>query len=84
MALNIKNAEAEKLVRELARQTGESVTEAIRKAVEDRLHRLRAQRVARSFADDVQDILRRVDALPTLDTRSEEQILDYDDLGMPR
>ena len=84
MALNIKNAEAERLARELARQAGESVTEAIRKALEDRLKRVKARRVARSFAEDVQDILSRVDALPILDTRSEEQILKYDEHGIPR
>lgn len=84
MALNIKNPEAERLARELARQTGESVTEAIRKALEDRLQRVKARRIARSFVEDVQDILRRVDALPILDTRSEEQILNYDEHGIPR
>jgi antitoxin VapB len=84
MALNIKNAEAERLARELARQAGESVTEAIRKALEDRLKRVKVRRVARSFAEDVQDILSRVDALPILDTRSEEQILKYDEHGIPR
>lgn len=84
MALNVKNAEAEKLVRELAKQTGEGVTEAIRKAVEERLQRVKARRVARSFVEDVQDILRRVDALPALDSRPEEQILDYDEHGIPR
>ena len=84
MALNIKNSEAEQLARELARQTGESVTEAIRRAVEDRLHRVKARRIARSFVEDVQDILQRVDALPTLDRRTEEEILDYGEHGMPR
>lgn len=84
MALNIKNPEAERLARELARQTGESVTEAIRKALEDRLQRVKARRIARSFVEDVQDILKRVDALPILDTRSEEQILNYDEHGIPR
>ena len=84
MALNIKNPEAERLARELARQTGESVTEAIRKALEDRLQRVKARRIARSFVEDVQDILKRVEALPILDTRSEEQILNYDEHGIPR
>jgi antitoxin VapB len=68
----------------VARQTGESVTEAIRKAVEERLERVRARRIARSFVEDIQDILRRVDALPPLDNRSEEEILDYGEHGMPR
>lgn len=84
MALNIKNPEAEHLARELARETGESVTEAIRNALKDRLLRVKGRRTVRSLLEDVQDILDRVDALPTLDRRSEDQILDYDERGLPR
>jgi len=67
VALNIKNPEAEHLARELAKQTGESITEAIRNALKDRLLRVKGRRTARSLLEDVQDILQRVDALPTLD-----------------
>jgi antitoxin VapB len=84
MALNIKNPEAEHLARELAKQTGESVTEAIRNALKDRLLRVKGRRSARSLLEDVQDILQRVDDLPTLDQRTEDQILDYDEEGLPR
>jgi hypothetical protein len=35
MALNIRNAEAEKLAAELAKATGESKTEAVTKALRD-------------------------------------------------
>ena len=84
MALNIKNPEAEHLARELARQTGESVTEAIRNALKDRLLRIRGRRAVRSLLEGVQDILERVDAVPTLDQRTEDQILDYDEEGLPR
>jgi len=41
MALNIKNAEVERLAAEVARLTGESKTEAIRRALDDRRRRLR-------------------------------------------
>ena len=41
MALNIKNAEVERLATEVSRQTGESKTEAIRRALEERQRRLR-------------------------------------------
>lgn len=43
MALNIKNAEVERLAAELARLTGESKTEAIRRALEERRHRLKGR-----------------------------------------
>jgi antitoxin VapB len=42
VALNLKNAEVERLAAEVARLTGETKTEAIRKALEERRRRLRA------------------------------------------
>ena len=42
MALNLKNADVERLATEVARLTGESKTEAIRKALEERRRRLKA------------------------------------------
>lgn len=42
MALNIKNAEVERLAAEVARLTGESKTEAIRRALDERKRRLRS------------------------------------------
>ena len=42
MALNIKNPEVERLAAEVAELTGESKTEAIRRALEERRARLRA------------------------------------------
>lgn len=46
MALNIKNADVERLAGEVARLTGESKTEAIRKALEERRRRLKGPSVA--------------------------------------
>jgi antitoxin VapB len=82
MALNIKNDETERLARELARQTGESITEAIRVALEDRLQRVKKRRAAKGLKEDVKDILARVDALPTIDRRSEDEILGYGQHGI--
>jgi antitoxin VapB len=45
--LNIKDAEATRLARELADLTGESQTEAVRKALRERLKREKAERAAR-------------------------------------
>ena len=44
LQLNIKDAETTRLVRELAELTGETQTEAIRKAVRERLQREKAER----------------------------------------
>jgi antitoxin VapB len=41
MALNLKNAKVERLATEVAKLTGESKTEAIRKALEERRRRIK-------------------------------------------
>jgi antitoxin VapB len=46
MALNLKNAAVERLAADVARLTGESKTEAIRRALEDRKRRLTGGSVA--------------------------------------
>ena len=50
MALNIKHAEVERLAAEIARLTGESKTEAIRRALEERRTRLKGRSVSRRRA----------------------------------
>lgn len=84
MALNIRNEEAERLASELAKRTGESKTEAVIKALRDRLARVRRQRPARRLADDLNDIALRCAELPVLDPRPADEILGYDPNGLPR
>jgi len=84
MALNIRNEETERLTDKLARLTGESKTEAVRKAVRDRLERIQRERVGRRLADELDEIARHCASLPTVDNRSAEEILGYDDHGLPR
>lgn len=84
MALSIKSIEVERLVREIAAKTGESLTGAIQKALQERLDRLRRERRSQILASQLQEILRRVDQLPVLDSRSADEILGYDEHGLPR
>jgi antitoxin VapB len=84
MPLSIKNDATERLARKVADVTGESLTEAIQKALEERWERLAAKRRDRLLASQVEDLLRRVDALPVLDSRSADEILGYEEHGMPR
>ena len=84
MALSIKSIEAERLAREIASKTGESLTTAIQKALEERLERLRNQRRSQILASQLDEILRRVDQLPLLDNRTEDEIIGYDENGLPR
>ncbi len=84
MPLSIKSIEAERLAREVAAKTGESLTEAIQKALEERLHRLKQQRGSQILASQLDEILSRVDQLPILDARTPDEILGYDERGLPR
>jgi len=84
MALSIKNSETERLARQVARATGESLTEAIHRALEERWQQLKTKRHSRILDSQLEELLRRVDALPTLDSRTEDEILGYDEHGMPR
>jgi antitoxin VapB len=84
MALNIKDPETEKFVRELAALTGETVTAAVRRAAEERLQRIRSSQGGRSVAKELLQIGRRCAALPDQDRRTAEEILGYDGHGLPR
>lgn len=84
MALNIRNSETEKLAAELSRATGESKTEAVTKALRDRLVRVRRERAQRGLADELEEIAEHCASLPVLDNRRAEEILAYDDSGLPR
>lgn len=84
MAISIKSVEAERLAREVAAKTGESLTGAIQKALEERLQRLKQQRKSQAMLSQLDDILRRVDQLPVLDSRSADEIVGYDEHGLPR
>jgi antitoxin VapB len=83
MALSVKNPETEQLARQVAKATGESITEAIQKSLQERLERLGKQRRQPFHREQIEEILRRVDALPILDDRSPDEILGYDENGLP-
>jgi antitoxin VapB len=84
MALSIKSQETERLAREIAAKTGESLTGAIQTALAERLERLKHQRRSKILAAQLEDILRRVDQLPILDSRPADEIVGYDEQGLPR
>jgi antitoxin VapB len=84
MAISIKSMQTERLAREVAAKTGESLTGAIQKALEERLERLKRQRRSQVLTSQLEDILRRVDQLPISDSRTADEILDYDENGLPR
>jgi antitoxin VapB len=83
VALNIKHPEADRLARELAARTGESITEAVLNALRDRLRRERGRVRQPSLVEELTAIGKRCAGLPVLDARSADEILGYDDNGVP-
>ncbi len=83
MPLSIKNEETERLARQVAQQAGESLTEAIQVSLKERLQRLQTIQRANVIKSQIEDILRHLDELPTIDTRMDDEILGYDANGLP-
>jgi antitoxin VapB len=82
VAVLIKDDEADRLVRELAARTGETITEAVKTAVAERLKRLPL--TAREIAARrrrLDSVLAKADALPNVDRRSPDAILGFNDQG---
>ncbi len=91
MALNIKSPETEQVVRELARRTGLSITEAVHQAASDKLRAMEADHQAhvavltpeqREKLRKIEAICKRASALPILDARTPDEIIGYDDKGV--
>jgi antitoxin VapB len=86
MALSLKDPETDRLAREVAKMTGESLTEAVRNALKERLkrERLRKGKPAHDLAEALNALGKECAALPDFDTRSSDEILGYDENGMWR
>jgi antitoxin VapB len=84
MALHIKHPDADRLARQLAAKTGETLTDAVLNALRERLSREEARRRAPSLRRELEAIRKRCSSLPVLDPRPPEELLDYDEHGLPR
>jgi antitoxin VapB len=83
MALSIKDPEADHLAREVAKATGETLTAAVVQSLRERLARLR-RRQGRRLSEEIVKIGQRCAELPVQDARSDDEIIGYDDRGLPR
>ncbi len=83
MALSIRNPKAEQLAREVAQEARENLTQAIIHSLEERLERLRGRNTVTDTTDEIMKIARNCSALPEIDPRSPDEILGYDDNGIP-
>jgi antitoxin VapB len=82
MAILIKDSEADQLIRRLADRTGESITDAVKQAVRERLQRvpLTEDEIA-ARKRKLAKLVAKAKALPTLDDRTADEIIGYNELG---
>lgn len=83
MALSIKTAEADRLARELAAATHESLTQAVTTALRERLERVRSEKDS-EYEQRLRRLVEEYQALETRDSRTPEEIIGYDERGLPR
>jgi antitoxin VapB len=83
MPLNIRNKQTEELAGALAKLTGETKTEAVTQALRERLERVRRARSKRRLADELDAIAVHCASLQVQDTRNADEILGYDEHGIP-
>jgi antitoxin VapB len=84
MALSIKAPEADRLARDLAALTGESMTVAVIISMRERLQREERKRQSKQqLIDDLMAIAHHCASLPVLDDRTEDEIMGWDENGLP-
>lgn len=84
MPISIRNPRAEALARKVAARAGENMTEAVIHSLEERLARLQTSGEKAALIRKIKAIARRCSSRPTLDTRSADEIIGYDEIGLPR
>jgi antitoxin VapB len=82
MALSITNPLVEKLAKEVAVESGESLTQAIIRALEERLQRLRRRRPPKNLEKEIMSISKRCSNIIDLDPRAPDEILGYNHNGV--
>lgn len=82
--MHIRNKAADDLATALARITGESKTEAVIQALRERLEREQQARRKRGLSEELNEIAAHCAALPRLTQATADEILGYDEAGLPR
>ena len=84
MPLSIKMPEADRLARRLAETTGETISSAVLLAIRERLERVERKREEKqALIADLMAIAHHCASLPVLDTRTEDEIMGWDENGLP-
>ncbi|MDL1977361.1 MAG: type II toxin-antitoxin system VapB family antitoxin [Deltaproteobacteria bacterium] len=63
--------------------SGENLTQAVIQALEERLELLRGRRTTTNTVQEIMAISQRCSSLPEQDHRSTDEILGYNQIGIP-
>jgi antitoxin VapB len=85
MSINIKNKEAERLLAEIKARTGRGTTDLLLDLLRRERERLSSEqaREAERALEDMRWLQERWRTLPILDPRSPDEIIGYDENGLP-
>lgn len=83
MALNIKNPEAHQLATAIAEQTGETLTDVVTGALRGRLAEVSRKRPEGSLREEIRSLQAFVASIPDRDTRTADELIGYDEFGLP-
>jgi antitoxin VapB len=83
--LNIKNETTHQKAKELSKLTGESISHAVARAIDDALKRARKRqkRHIDKLERDLEEIIQTTISLPVKDNRPADEIIGYNDKGIP-
>lgn len=84
MPLNIKSDPAHALAKQIAVLTGESMTRVVTEALQEKLARVEKAKGRGGLVEELNRIALCCARLPRRDDRSPEEIIGYDDLGLPK
>ncbi|MGG6241396.1 type II toxin-antitoxin system VapB family antitoxin [Nodosilinea sp. AN01ver1] len=84
--MKIQDPQAHRMAQELAELTGQSLTDAVKMALQQALAKFKTSKPdpqPRPLVDRLNEIALRCAALPDYDNRSADEILGYDKHGLP-
>ena len=83
MVLSIKHPDADRLARELARRQKKSITTAVVDALNEAIARENRRARGPRLIQEMREIGERYRAGPILDSRTPDEIIGYDENGLP-
>ncbi len=82
MAISIRNSEAVNLAREMAEEQGVTITQIVTEALKEKRRKVPVRFAQSAFVREIMEISERCSRLRVLDSRSEDEILGYDETGL--